>query len=93
MKGAKPIMPIVYLIRMAGYKEGRDCFQLKDGYGEPVSVEHEALLHLNKSTLWRVGHDLHHLDASNWRGVADAEDPCHTATQRPGGFCGIIQSR
>ena len=37
-----------------------DCFQMKDGYGDPVMVnEDEDLLYVGKTTLWRIGYDLY----------------------------------
>ena len=39
---------------------GGEYFKLRDGYGEPVSVqEDDDLLFLGKNTLWRVGHDMY----------------------------------
>ena len=65
VKGAKPLIPISYLIRIAHYRATwrmmgeHDCFQMKDGYGDPVMVnEEEDLLYVGKTTLWRIGHDL-----------------------------------
>ena len=67
VQDAKPLLPISYLIRIAKYRAiwrmvgEKDCFCMKDGYGNPVNVaEDEDLLYLSKSTFWRVGHDLHH---------------------------------
>ena len=66
MKEAKPLIPISYLIRIAHYRATwrmmgeHDCFQMKDGYGDPVTVnEDEDLLYVGKTTLWRIGYDLY----------------------------------
>ena len=66
VKEAKPLIPISYLIRIAHYRATwrmmgeHDCFQMKDGYGDPVMVnEHEDLLYVGKTTLWRIGYDLY----------------------------------
>ena len=57
VKGAKPLIPISYLIRIAHYRATwrmmgeHDCFQMKDGYGDPVMVnEDEDLLYVGKTT-------------------------------------------
>ena len=66
VKEAKPLIPISYLIRIADYRATwrmmgeHDCFQMKDGYGDPVMVnEDEDLLYVGKTTLWRIGYDLY----------------------------------
>ena len=66
VKEAKPLIPISYLIRIAHYRATwrmmgeHDCFQMKDGYGDPVTVnEDEDLLYVGKTTLWRIGYDLY----------------------------------
>ena len=51
-----------------------DCFQMKDGYGVPVTVnEDEDLLYVGKTTLWRIGHDLYnsalHTTGMTWSEV------------------------
>ena len=55
VKGAKPLIPISYLIRIANYRATwrvmgeHDCFQMKDGYGDPVMVnEDEDLLYVGQ---------------------------------------------
>ena len=80
VKGAKPLIPISYLIRIAHYRATwrmmgeHDCFQMKDGYGDPVMVnEDEDLLYVGKTTLWRIGHDLYnsalHTTGMTWSEV------------------------
>ena len=80
VKGAKPLIPISYLIRIAHYRATwrmmgeHDCFQMKDGNGDPVMVnEDEDLLYVGKTTLWRIGHDLHnsalHTTGMTWPDV------------------------
>ena len=80
VKGAKPLIPISYLIRIAHYRAiwrmmgEHDCFQMKDGYGDPVMVnEEEDLLYVGKTTLWRIGHDLYnsalHTTGMTWSEV------------------------
>ena len=80
VKGAKPLIPISYLIRIAHYRATwrmmgeHDCFQMKDGYGDPVMVnEDEDLLYVGKTTLWRIGHDLYnsalHTTGMTWSDV------------------------
>ena len=66
VKEAKPLIPISYLIRIAHYRATwrmmgeHDCFQMKDGYGDPVAVnEDEDLLYVGTTTLWRIGYDLY----------------------------------
>ena len=66
VKEAKPLIPISYLIRIAHYRATwrmmgeHDCFQMKDGYGDPVMVnEDEDLVYVGKTTLWRIGYDLY----------------------------------
>ena len=66
VENASVLLPPAYLVRIAGYKlawenvSGRECFKLRDGYGEPVAVqEDDDLLFLGKNTLWRVGHDMY----------------------------------
>ena len=63
---ARPLIPISYLIRIAHYRATwrmmgeHDCFQMKDGYGDPVTVtEDEDLLYVGKTTLWRIGYDVY----------------------------------
>ena len=63
---ASVLLPPAYLVRIAGYKlawenvPGGEYFKLRDGYGEPVSVqEDDDLLFLGKNTLCRVGHDMY----------------------------------
>ena len=74
VKGAKPLIPISYLIRIAHYRATwrmmgeNDCFQMKDGYGDPVMVnEDEDLLYVGKTTLWRIGHDLYNSALPHYR--------------------------
>ena len=80
VKGAKPLIPISYLIRIAHCRATwrmmgeHDCFQMKDGYGDPVMVnEEEDLLYVGKTTLWRIGHDLYnsalHTTGMTWSEV------------------------
>ena len=80
VKGAKPLIPISYLIRIAHYRATwrmmgeHDCFQMEDGYGDPVMVnEDEDLLYVGKTTLWRIGHDLYisalHTTGMTWSDV------------------------
>ena len=80
VKGAKPLIPISYLIRIAHYRATwrmmgeHDCFQMKDGYGDPVMVnEDEDLLYVGKTTLWRIGYDLYnsalHTTGMTWPDV------------------------
>ena len=77
VKEAKPLIPISYLIRIAHYRATwrmmgeHDCFQMKDGYGDPVMVnEDEDLLYVGKTTLWRIGYDLYnsalHTTGMSW---------------------------
>ena len=65
IQDAKPLFPISYLIRNDKYRaiwgvvREKDCFNMKDGYGNSVNgVENEDLLCLSKSTFWKVEHDL-----------------------------------
>ena len=80
VKEAKPLIPISYLIRIAHYRATwrmmgeHDCFQMKDGYGDPVTVnEDEDLLYVRKTTLWRIGYDLYnsalHTTGMSWPDV------------------------
>ena len=82
VKEAKPLIPISYLIRIAHYRATwrmmgeHDCFQMKDGYGDPVMVnEDEDLLYVGKTTLWRIGYDLYnsalHTTGMCWPEVED----------------------
>ena len=74
VKEARPLIPISYLIRIAHYRATwrmmgeHDCFQMKDGYGDPVTVtEDEDLLYVGKTTLWRIGYDLYNSALANIR--------------------------
>ena len=80
VKEAKLLIPISYLIRIAHYRAlwrmmgEHDCFQMKDGYGDPVTVnEEEDLLYVGKTTLWRIGYDLYnsalHTTGRTWPDV------------------------
>ena len=80
VKEAKPLIPISCLIRIAHYRATwrmmgeHDCFQMKDGYGDPVTVnEDEDLLYVGKTTLWRMGYDLYnsslHTTGMSWPDV------------------------
>ena len=80
VKEAKPLIPISYLIRIAHYRATwrmmgeHDCLQMKDGYGDPVTVnEDEDLLYVGKTTLWRIGYDLYnsalHTTGMTWPDV------------------------
>ena len=83
-----------------------DCFQMKDGYGDPVTVnEDEDLLYVGKTTLWRIGYDLYNSALHTtemtwpdvWKTLTGEEAPIRSILIRnPGpiqrGFCGIIQS-
>ena len=80
VKEAQPLIPISYLIRIAHYRATwrmmgeHDCFQMKDGYGDPVTVnEDEDLLYVGKTTLWRIGYDLYnsalHTTGMTWPDV------------------------
>ena len=51
-----------------------DCFQMKDRYGDPVTVnEDEDPLYVGKTTLWRTGYDLYnsalHTAGMSWPDV------------------------
>ena len=110
VKGAKPLIPISYLIRIANYRATwrmmgeHDCFQMKDGYGDPVMVnEDEDLLYVGKTTLWRIGHDLYnsalHTTGMTWSDVwktltgeegTDKEHLCNPGSDQCR-LCGAIQ--
>ena len=75
VKEAKPLIPISYLIRAIWRMMGeQDCFHMKDGEGDPVTVnEDEDLLYVGKTTLWRIGYDLYnsalHTTGMTWPDV------------------------
>ena len=109
VKGAKPLIPISYLIRIAHYRATwrmmgeHDCFQMKDGYGDPVMVnEDEDLLYVGKTTLWRIGYDLYNSALHTtgmtwpdvWKTLTGEEAPIRSIfaiqAQTNVDFCGIV---